>query len=86
LKKLDSSRATDDDSLVEVGITVAAIERILGVDENKKPSSSNQQEGNDRAYDPYDDTFQFNKNDTLNKNDKTKVDLSLLFLSHFFTV
>jgi hypothetical protein len=48
---------------------VAAIERILGVDENKKPSSTNQAEGND----PYDDAFQFNKNDTMNKNEKAKV-------------
>lgn len=39
LNKIDSSRATNDESLVEVGIAVAAIERMLGVEDAPKKST-----------------------------------------------
>lgn len=35
LGKLNSSRASDDDQLLEVGVALCAVDRILGVDEIK---------------------------------------------------
>lgn len=47
LAKLDSDRARNDDSLVEVGIAIAAIERMLGVDDAAKKSGGSGTGGGD---------------------------------------